>query len=180
MRGDIVARLPQDADKVLHLSNSHSCRAGDLTVCESCDVEPAATALVIQGETDSFGWEPMAFCQQCYDSMLAEAEAYEDALDVEDRAPKPGHLFLVSECTNNDGHGSWEAYFDSYREAAAFLRDIEVQAEPWCGLYPGNGVQEVPAAEAHRVVASAQAARRAEWEEWESEAREAEETARYA
>jgi hypothetical protein len=69
---------------------------------------------------------------------------------VEDRKPKPGHVFYVSECTNHDGHGDWCQTFRSFREATGFYRRIEEKAAPWCGLYPDKGVREIPEAEATR------------------------------
>lgn len=141
MRGDIVARLPKDADKILRFSWTESARVGNLgDTCERCE-NPAA--LVMRGETDSMGWEPVVLCEACYKKLQAEERNHDEALDVEDRSPPPGMKFLVAEMTNIDSHLSWCLTFNSYRDAVAFLRRIEKKAARYGGLYPNKGVQTV-------------------------------------
>ena len=162
MRGDIVARFPQDAEKLLHTSNgTEPFAARECNTCEDCG---APAALVIQGETDSIGWEPMAFCAACWEKSQSGIDEYAEALDVPDRAPTAGHVFLVNEMTNHDGHGSWCRSFRSFRKATAFYRSIDEKAEQWSGLYPDAGVQEVPVEKARAALDSEARAREEEWE----------------
>jgi hypothetical protein len=71
--------------------------------------------------------------------------------DVEERAPKSGHVFYVCECTNTEGHGNWSLVTKSYRRAVAFWRTIELKAEEWGGLHHNFGVREVPEEGAKRA-----------------------------
>lgn len=131
MQDDIRARLPQDAEKILRPSEPF--RAGECDICEDCG-SPAA--LVIQGETDSFGWEPLGLCQACYEKGKAEQSRYDDALDIEDKEPPEGKLFKVDAITNIDSHHEWNATFRSLRKATAYLRRAEKVAAAYAGLYP--------------------------------------------
>lgn len=164
MRGDILARIPEDNGKVLRYGG------GSITVesqkCDDCEL-PAA--VIMQGETDSMGFEPIVLCDTCRGKCDAVSANYLNALDVEDRAPKEGHIFLVSECTNYDGHGSWCRTFNSFRLATAYYRKIQQKAEPWMGLYPNNRVQEVPEKTGRRIKADdmhRKTEEALEYEEW--------------
>jgi len=84
MQSDIVARLPQDAAKVLRYSHDAHMLAGEIEPC-TCGAE---STLVVRGETDSFGWEPRGFCQACYDALKTEPERF----DEEARDSKPDQL----------------------------------------------------------------------------------------
>jgi len=139
----IKARIPADNGKTLRCGSGPG---GSFVVgpgeCEghNCECENTAT-VILQGETDSFGWEPIYYCDDCHNKINAGNDSYKDALDVEDRAG----FFYISEITNIDGHGDWDSTFTSYRAAVRYLRDIEDRAAPYGGLYPGNGIQETTA-----------------------------------
>lgn len=145
MRGRVLASLPADNGKQIHYA--HGCTLTvEAEVCHACGT--TAATVVIQGETDSFGFEPVFLCEECHVEGVAQRERWANALDVEDREPKAGHVFWVSECTNHDGHGDWMRSFRSFREATAYYRRIEEKAASYCGLYPGKGIQEIPCAKA--------------------------------
>lgn len=162
MRGKIHARIPRDNGRVLRFGAGQTMTVGPET-CEACQ-QSITSGVVLQGETDSFGWEPVVLCDACHQAAHKDDEAYVKALDVEDRRPKEGHLFLVAGCTNYDGHGSWCATFDSLRKATGYLRGIHKQAEPWGGLYPetANQVQELVREDALRRVRTHREAEQAE------------------
>jgi len=147
MRGAVLARIPEDAGTRIHCGYQFVVAEDEL--CEGCE-NPAT--VVIQGETDSMGFEPMVLCDACNTNSDGEEERRLAALDVEDRRPAPGHVFLVSECTNYDigPAGDWRRSFTSYRKAVSFYREIERKAEPRCGLYPDNGVCEITVADNER------------------------------
>ena len=149
MQGDILATLPQDLGKRIRFGHDLVMTV-EPAGCEGCG--NAKAVHLIQGETDSFGFEPVALCSACYAQTQAQIEHRLEAGDVADREAKPGHVFFVSEYTNHDGHGDWCRVFRSFREATAFYRQIEEQAAPWCGLYPNKGIREMP--EAERYLAS--------------------------
>jgi hypothetical protein len=158
MRGDIIAKYPEDIGKSIRTGGDWSEVLAATDLCEGYNNDCQKKAdFVIQGETDSFGWEPYFVCKSCLELQQPANRRHEEALDVEDRAPKPGHLFYISEGTNNDGHGDWQKSFKSFRAAKAFHRDIEIKAEPYCGLWPRNGIQELPEAEVAQRFASAAA-----------------------
>jgi hypothetical protein len=111
------------------------------TECEICD---APATLLVQGETDSFGFEIVAECDSCHNEAKRDNESYKLALDVEDRIPEDEkNVFLVSETTNIDRGDDFFFYTSSYREAVRYLRRIEIRSEPLGGLYPDQGVREV-------------------------------------
>lgn len=154
MRNAVLARIPADLGKVIHFGGGMKLTVGEET-CECCE---AKATQIIQGETDSFGFEPIFLCDACAKAGKDTEDEYKRALDVEDRAPKPGHLFFISECTNVDGHGDWCRAFDSFRAATAYWRQIDRLAEPYAGLYPNRGIREIPeedARAAERRVAEA-------------------------
>ena len=69
--------------------------------CEgyNCDCENLVT-VTIQGETDSFGFETIDFCESCYNKMLAESKAEEQKLREDDtekkiKPPKLDLLFVL-------------------------------------------------------------------------------------
>ncbi len=68
--GSIRARIPQDIGKVIHWGGGMTMTV-QATTCE-CGELPAT--LVVQGETDSFGWEPREICDVCHQAMLQEEE----------------------------------------------------------------------------------------------------------
>jgi len=136
--GSILGHYPKDIGKQIHCGGSTVTLAKD-DDCDDCDRE---AVVAIQGETDSFGFELILLCQACHDRMTGQVEQYETAEGVEEREPREGHKFVVSECTNHDGHGDWFATFDSFKEATGYYREIANAAAPYCGLYPGKGVQE--------------------------------------
>ena len=146
---DVLARIPEDEGKIIRCSHTQTVKV-ESGSCEFCqhnhpehpELLKSAVAAV-RGETDSFGFEVLFLCEEHLKACEKGMAAKYAGLDVEDRAPKEGHVFMVSECTNYDGHGSWLAFFTSYREAMGFYRRIEDKAAPWMGLYPNNGIQEV-------------------------------------
>ncbi len=146
----VLARIPQDNGKKIRFSHTDAMNVGP-EPCEQCGDQ---AAVVIKGETDSFGFEPIVLCEACAAKCKRGIEDYHKALDIEDRKPQPGHKFLVNECTNHDGHGNWCRVFTSYRAAMGYYRRIEDKAAPWCGLYPDKGVREVPEADAERAMKS--------------------------
>ena len=160
----IKARIPADNGKTIKFGAGPG---GTLFVrgFEKCEGYNCAcsndAAVIVQGETDSFGWEPVYYCDDCLAKVDGENVSYEAALDVEDRAG----FFYISEGTNYDGYGDWDATFTSYRAAVAYLRDIEDRAAQYGGLYPNNGVQECQTAEALEVVKARFARHRRELEE---------------
>ena len=159
----IKAQMPTDNGKTMTF---HSGLGGTLIVgpatCEGYNCECSAEATVLtKGETDSWGWEPVYYCAACLAKANGESDSYGAALDVEDRAG----FFYISECTNYDGYGDWNATFTSYRAAVAYLRDIEDRAAQWSGLYPNKGVQECQTAEAFAGVKARFARARRELEE---------------
>lgn len=139
----IKARIPADNGKTLQFGSGPG---GTLVVapetCEgyNCTCSQPAT-VITQGETDSFGWEPNYYCAECLAKADSECDRYEDALDVADRAG----FFYISEGTNYDGYGDWDATFTSYRAAVVYLRRIEDRAARYGGLYPNKGIQETTA-----------------------------------
>lgn len=145
----VVARIPQDNGREIRYDSTNKVKV-EPCPCEGdgC-AEPAE--LLIKGEQDSFGWEPMFLCEACYQTMRSEVTAHYEAGDVEDRAPKADHVFMVSECTNVDGHGEWLRTFTSYRKAVGYYRRIEDAAAAWAGLYPNRGVLEVPKVKAEEA-----------------------------
>ena len=159
----IKARIPADCGKTLRFGAGPG---GTFVVspdkCEgyNCVCENAAT-VITQGETDSFGWEPVVYCDDCLAKANGESETYEQALDVEDRVG----FFYICEGTQYDGYGDWNNTFTSYRAASRYLRDIEERAAQYGGLYPNKGIQEVPTAEALEAV-------RARFRRYEQEQRE--------
>lgn len=147
MHTTILARIPADNGTRVGFSRTGGMTVGE-AACERCG---APGANVIQGETDSFGFESVVLCDACLKREEEANEQYFSALDVENREPKDGTLFVISESTNHDGHGDWFRSFRSFREATAFYRMIERTAARFCGLYPGKGVREMPAAEVNRI-----------------------------
>ena len=142
MRGDILARIPADNGNVIRIGGNSTM----VVAASPCESDCSRMAdVIIQGETDSFGFEPICLCQQCADRIKNEEKTYKEALDIEDRAPSAGHLFLVSTCTNYDRY-DWCQSFTSFRKASAFLRRCETMAEPFSGLYPQESrvVKELP------------------------------------
>ena len=138
MRGNILATLPQDLGKKIRFSWSMSPMVVEAEQpCDCCGSNIATC--VVQGETDSFGFETVYCCEACSKPVV------DDGADIEDREPAEGHLFVVNEGYNHDdgGHGFF-ATFKSYREAQLFYRECETRAESRCGLYPDSGVQEWP------------------------------------
>jgi hypothetical protein len=114
--------------------------------CESCE---NMAELAVRGETDSFGYETIYLCSSCHKKMEAEQNGYLKAEDVEEKAPREGYTFVVSECYNaDDGGVGFFHRTDSYRDARGFYRRCERAAERRCGLYPHKGVREVLIAEA--------------------------------
>jgi hypothetical protein len=154
----IKARIPADNGKTLQFGAGPG---GTFVVatekCEgyNCLCTNDAT-VIVKGETDSFGWEPVYYCDDCLAKSDGEASSYEAALDVEDRAG----FFYISEGTNYDGYGDWDATFTSYRAAVVYLRRIEDRAAQYGGLYPNNGVQETDAEGLEKVKARFARARR--------------------
>jgi hypothetical protein len=135
MRGDILARIPADNGKKIHWGAGVKPMVVALEPCEDCG---APGQFVIQGETDSFGFEPCILCQVCVNKGQEVVDTYDEALDVEDREGS----FLVDTVSNIDRY-EWCRAFSSYRAAVAFFRHIEKLAEPYAGLYPRNSrVQE--------------------------------------
>lgn len=147
-----LATLPQDLGKKINVGGGMVVVVEN-TRCECCpdEVDQPATRF-IQGETDSFGFEVIATCEGCLKTMSGQVEEYHSAADVEDRAPKPGHVFFVNEGTNIDSHYDWTRSFTSYREARAFYRRIDDLADRYAGLYPNKGVQEIPEEQAARII----------------------------
>jgi hypothetical protein len=91
---------------------------------------------------------------------------------MENETPKPGHIFVVSEVTNLDGHGSWRRSFTSRQAAQKYYWEISELANNFGGLYPNKGVREVTLAKAQEW---AEAERKAwEWEQADFEAWEKE------
>jgi hypothetical protein len=88
------------------------------------------------GPNGFYGWDEV---ETGYGGTDGGGTSYYQALDVEDRAPAPGKLFMVSECTNYYDGRNWTAFFRSYREAAAYYRQIDEQAGAR-GLYPSLGI----------------------------------------
>jgi hypothetical protein len=131
MRGKVLARIPQDNGKVIHWGGGIK-ETVEPQQCEFCD-KPAE--LVVQGETDSFGFETIHLCSACNNADKEESEAHEQALDIEDKKGR----FVVSATTNIDSKYDWNMNFQSRRAAVAFLRHIEKVAEPYGGLYPREG-----------------------------------------
>ena len=169
MRGQVLASLPADHGKRIRYSHS-AVLAVEAEVCGCCGLREAS--VVVQGETDSFGFEPVFLCAECHAQQDAQQEQWNAAVDLEDRAPREGYVFLVSECTNYDGHGSWCRTFRSFREATAYYRRIEAKAEPYGGLYPDHGVREVAEAEGRKAVDAERRAVEDEWraiEQWRAE-----------
>jgi hypothetical protein len=147
---EIKARIPQDAGKTIRFGAGPG---GELVVAsESCEghncVCTNAATVIARGETDSFGWEPVYYCDDCLAKADGENDSYEAALDVEDRAG----FFYISEGTNYDGYGDWDMTFTSYRAAVRYLRAIEERAARYGGLYPNKGVREVTSAAALEVI----------------------------
>jgi hypothetical protein len=147
---EIKARIPQDTGKTIQFGAGPG---GELVVAsESCEgyncVCTNAATVITRGETDSFGWEPVYYCDDCFAKCEASCNEHADALDVEDR---PG-FFWISEGTNYDGYGDWDMTFTSYRAAVRYLRDISDRADRYGGLYPNNGVREVTSAAALEVI----------------------------
>lgn len=121
-----------------------------ITKCEHCHVADAVQT--VQGEADSFGQETLSLCASCAAAAQKASAEYYAASDVTDRAPKPGHRFLVNECTNDD-RTSWFRSFTSYREAKGYYRMVKNAAGTHGGLYNASGVQELPESEVAQRVA---------------------------
>jgi hypothetical protein len=155
----ILARLPEDIGKVIRCSHEQTMTVAATEACEDCG---AQAAVVIRGETDSFGFEPIALCSTCLKEVDRNIRAYENGEDVEEAAPAAGHIFVVSECTNYDGKGDWFMWFTSLRKATGYYRACERKAAPWGGLYPDKGVRELTLAAWERMRVSRQRA-------WEKE-----------
>jgi hypothetical protein len=143
--GSILGRLPKDDGKVLRCGGGLTVVISS-EVCEgwNCDCQNQST-IWIQGETDSFGYEVIALCDSCYEKSKNGDDEYFAATDVEDREAAPGKVFLIDEGTNIDSHHDWQQQFKSWRKAVAFYRQIENTAAAYAGLYPKNGIKEVPA-----------------------------------
>jgi hypothetical protein len=109
-------------------------------VCARCD-KPAT--VLIRGEVDSFGYEELWLCDVHSDDSTNELDAYVEALDVEDRPPKEGFVFIVNECNNADNGVHYYGEFTSYREAMSYYRECEQSAAYRAGLYPDAGVREI-------------------------------------
>jgi hypothetical protein len=69
-----------------------------------------------------------------------------------DRAPKPGYVFLVSECANHDNHADWFLITRSFQEATDYYQKARELSAPFLGLYPDKGVCEVTKATAARAL----------------------------
>jgi hypothetical protein len=137
---DIVAVLPDDIGSSIRIAadTTYEIRPAE---CDHAECRHSAVA-VVAGEQDSFGFEPLPLCEAHLKMCLAEVRASQSGEDVEARVPAEGHIFVVSEGTNHDGHGDWLRGFHSFQEATGFYRQIEDSAARWCGLYPGQGVRE--------------------------------------
>lgn len=157
----IIGKLPADNGK--QIRNSHSSIITiEETLCE-CGREAST---YVEGERDSFGFEVLTLCDECLKQVRSETDDYLDALDVEDRAPPAGYVFVVLEGTNYDSLRSWHRKFTSFRAASAFYRRAEEGASGYGGLYPNNGIREMPEDEAVRIFKRiAEAERRAIEEE---------------
>lgn len=133
----IKARIPENSGEILKIGRGPEGRfvVPSEETCDCCG-EPAA--VVAQGETDAYGWEPVLYCANCFAAADGRSNAHLDAIDVEDRQG----YFWICEGTQIDGYGSWDNTFYSYRSAVAYLRQISEEAAPYGGLYPGQGVRE--------------------------------------
>jgi hypothetical protein len=158
-RGDIRARFPEDIGRTLHWGGNLTMTVSETETCEDCGAE-VKVGVVVQGETDSFGWEPVVLCKECHEKSADSQVSYYEALDVEDLTPKEGHVFMVSESSNDDSK-SWLRTFDSLRAATKYYRKISDRADQYGGLYPDNGVREVSKEKADEY----KAAERAEYRE---------------
>jgi hypothetical protein len=170
----IVAHIDRDHGRTFRCSHTQTVTVCGNEECGSCN-NPAT--VLVQGETDSMGWEPVFLCDQCLRDAEQGEDAYLAAGDVAERAPKAGHMFVVSEQTNHDGHGSWFRTFESFQQATAFYRRIRQKAERWSGLYPNQGVREWTREQIARVEQAEREEREYEWEQilvWQAE-QEAEE-----
>ncbi len=134
--GRILAEIGKDDGMTINCGG-YSFKVGP----ESCEDCGADAEIIVQGETDSFGFETSSMCRPCNDKVESAVADQYNGENVEDRK---GH-FLVAECTNTDRGApyDWTRYFTSLREAVGFYRRIENIAAPLSGLYPDNGVQEV-------------------------------------
>jgi len=137
MRNKILAIIGKDDGQTIRYGGGLSFKVGPDT-CEDCG-KPAE--VIVQGETDSYGFETCALCRPCNEKVETSISDLYDGANVEDRE---GH-FLISECSNYDKGSAydWTRYFTSLKEAVGYYRRIEDQAAHLGGLYPGNGVQEV-------------------------------------
>jgi hypothetical protein len=120
------------------------------SICQFCEDEAVT---FINGDVDSFGTDQIPVCMEHHATHISKEEEYETGKDVPERAPKPGHTFMINECTNLDGHGDWLFVTDSWQAATGYLRRITKEAAPFCGLYPNKGIREVLVMEAVNVKA---------------------------
>jgi hypothetical protein len=144
----ILATIPTDLGKSIIYGHNKVMLVRE-TECEDCS---NAAKYVLRGDTDAFGFEPVVLCGPCTSRAQARQQVYEAAVHVDERQPKPKHVFLVSERTNHDGKGDWCMEFQSFRQATAFYRKIAAEAAPWGGLHPDKGVREILKVDAARVL----------------------------
>ena len=68
MFAQIMARVPEDNGKVLRYSHTETITVGP----DPCEYAPGCegvTAVIVKGDTDSFGWEPILCCEACLQAI---------------------------------------------------------------------------------------------------------------
>lgn len=146
---DVLAEIPQDNGKEIQYSSLGSLQVLN-NPCDQCD---GKAVVIIRGETDSFGFEPICLCQDCLNCVDKGAEEWLEATDIEDLQAPEGMLYFFSACTSYDGHGDWCTHRKSLREITKVFRRAEDKAAPWGGLYPiGVEPELIPEQEARAQV----------------------------
>lgn len=113
MRGNIIRRINCD-------------------ICDDC--EAVGLTLVIQGETDSFGFEEIHLCEACHEAAEREEQDYLEALDT----PETPGCWLLSASSQDDVHETCSVHH-TLRAAVAARRCFERRCEPRGGIYPREG-----------------------------------------
>ena len=158
-RGDLLFTFATgDKTRKLYTGGGVNCSVMEFAVCD-CGAD---ATVIIQGETDSMGFEPMGFCDACHKKCEAEENTHADALDVEDTPAPEGQMYFFYAGTNYDGKGEWYGCWSSLRPATVEFRRAENLAERWGGIYPCEGIILMPADEAQARVSRIRRAIRGE------------------
>ena len=124
----------------------------NVPLCEgyNCDCENLAV-VTIQGETDSFGFETLDFCESCYNKMLADCEKHEQELREENNEIAPEGYRWIFTATRQDDTDWYCKVSKNKADCAVAQERAELNAAYRGGLY-NEQIRLVTEAEALSVL----------------------------